>query len=184
MGRSRRCVPPDGLGHSPGERDERGAAARSHPPGEKHEWPVWIGLNDFAEEGSWVWSDDEPLEYDQWPPGEPSGDGDGAVLFSAVDYRWNDEPETNLYAYICAKKATPIEASGGDMLGCQGGHWVMGVPYTATTKVDLPPTTAFGIYKPSLYEAITPVKIPVNETAVPTQADVRQLQLVTRQLQF
>jgi hypothetical protein len=33
---------------------------------------VWIGLTDSAEEGSFVWSDDEPLEYSNWVPGQPS----------------------------------------------------------------------------------------------------------------
>ena len=42
---------------------------------------VWIGLNDVADEGSWVWSDDEPLEYSNFNPGEPSGDGDGAFIW-------------------------------------------------------------------------------------------------------
>ena len=56
------------------------------------------------------------------------------------------------------------------MIGCSGGHWVMGETYTASsTEVDLPPTTVFGIYGSNVYSVIQPVKIAMNETA-PTAA--------------
>ena len=56
-------------------------------------------------------------------------------------------PTTNAHQYICAREATPIEASGGEMNGCTNGRWVMGAPYATSSKVDLPPTTVFWIYK-------------------------------------
>ena len=98
---------------------------------------VWIGLNDADETGSWVWSDDEPLEYDNWTPGEPSGNSKQVSLESRTGNNlpggwddWNDAAQqlagsNNLLGvttcwddwndgtlpYICGKKATPSESS-------------------------------------------------------------------------
>ena len=74
--------------------------------------------------------------------------------------------------YICARKATPNVASGGEMNGCVGGRWVMGVPYTQNASITLPPTTTYGVYEPKLYDKIEPVKVELNAT-VTTAAEVR-----------
>ena len=44
--------------------------------------PFWIGCTDRTVEGTWTWSDGQPLSFTNWFPGEPSN-GDG----------WNDVPE-------------------------------------------------------------------------------------------
>eukprot|EP01046_Picozoa_sp_COSAG06_P007568 COSAG06_NODE_371_length_16707_cov_57.805576_12_plen_279_part_00 len=133
---------------------------------------VWIGLTDMVEEGSFVWSDDEPLRYSDFDPTDESqngqDDGDGVTVSSksGPDYKWRDDPETNTHPYICAKEATPTFASGGDMLGCAGGHWVMGTPYKQPTSLStrLAPTIVYGMYKESIYEDIAPRKVALNET--------------------
>jgi len=33
---------------------------------------VWIGYNELAKEGNWVWSDNSPAEYQNWNKGEPN----------------------------------------------------------------------------------------------------------------
>ena len=30
--------------------------------------PQWIGMNDFASMGDFVWSDGEPVVYEKWNP--------------------------------------------------------------------------------------------------------------------
>ena len=55
--------------------------------GASHDY--WIGLNDIAREGTWVWSDGTPVDYSAWSTittpfsrnGEPNGDGDCAQLW-------------------------------------------------------------------------------------------------------
>lgn len=51
----------------------------------------WIGLNDIAQEGTFVWSDGSPVTYLRWRSGEPNNAGGGedwGELESGGD--WND----------------------------------------------------------------------------------------------
>lgn len=61
-------------------------AARSH---------FWIGANDVAAEGTFVWVTGEPFAYTNWWSGEPNNAGDED--FVAYDFRtgwaWNDAPD-------------------------------------------------------------------------------------------
>ena len=50
------------------------------------------------------------------------------------------------------------------MLGCEGGHWVLGTPHSASSTLTLPPTTTDGLYPVKTYEAIVPTKIMFNAT--------------------
>ena len=69
--------------------------------------------------------------------------------FRSLTYcTYSREISRSLWGWICSKKATPVEASGGEMNGCTDGRWVMGTPYTVSSKVDLPPTTVFGSTRP------------------------------------
>ena len=33
----------------------------------------WIGFNDIANDGTWVWSDGTPSDYSAWSSSEPNG---------------------------------------------------------------------------------------------------------------
>jgi hypothetical protein len=62
---------------------------------------LWIGLNDVAVEGTFVWTSGEPLAYTNWNTGEPNGiTGPGEdyvyiLLPSAgpAAGKWNDNPD-------------------------------------------------------------------------------------------
>ena len=57
---------------------------------------LWIGLNDAAQEGTFVWSSGEPIGYTDWYPGEPNNynNDDYAHIWAPnqpnADRRWND----------------------------------------------------------------------------------------------
>ena len=57
----------------------------------------WIGLNDIAAAGTWVWSDGTSTDYLNWDEPEPNGaDAANCVHINPWEYtgptgQWNDE---------------------------------------------------------------------------------------------
>jgi brevican len=52
-------------------------------------------MNDWASMGDFVWSDGEPVGYDNWNPGEPQGVGERAVAIMLLGggNSWADAPD-------------------------------------------------------------------------------------------
>jgi hypothetical protein len=66
------------------------------------EW--WIGLDDIAVEGTFVWVDGTPLDFVSWAGGEPNDSGgveDCGHLASWAGGLWNDIPCDQTLAYVC-----------------------------------------------------------------------------------
>ena len=56
---------------------------------------LWIGFNDAAQEGTFVWSSGEPVAYTRWYPGEPNNFNNDDYThiyapFKNVGAQWND----------------------------------------------------------------------------------------------
>ena len=67
----------------------------------------WTGLNDQANEGSFVWSSGQYSGYTNWHSGEPNnvGNEDCMQIFRfGWDYTWNDEPCGSAFKYVCESK--------------------------------------------------------------------------------
>ena len=74
----------------------------------------WIGLNDIANEGTYLWDSGEALGYTNWHPGEPNNsNNEDAVHFCCGDGSWNDNNvNASFYGVIeTAVVATPEPAS-------------------------------------------------------------------------
>ena len=75
---------------------------------------TWIGLNDIAQEGKFVWSDGTPNDYSNCHPREPNSFGGREncvnMFHERVDSKWNDmacdndtNPNVKGTSYICKK---------------------------------------------------------------------------------
>ncbi|KAB2901385.1 MAG: hypothetical protein F9K40_08570 [Kofleriaceae bacterium] len=71
---------------------------------------IWLGIQDWDEEGEWRTLAFEPVAYTAWLDGEPNDEGDEgedcAVLLARFDPaphagRWNDVPCSLERAYVC-----------------------------------------------------------------------------------
>jgi cysteine-rich repeat protein len=66
---------------------------------------AWIGLADRDLEGSYVWSDGEPFDYEAWATFQPSDDGDtgeDCVAFRTSGL-WDDAPCGVAKGYVCER---------------------------------------------------------------------------------
>ncbi|MHC5111405.1 MAG: lectin-like protein [Planctomycetota bacterium] len=75
----------------------------------------WIGLNDRDNEGTFVWSSGEPVEFTDWSPGEPndSNGNEDAVRFFSTG-QWNDLNETGIRAAIVELPFVDCNGNGVD----------------------------------------------------------------------
>lgn len=74
----------------------------------------WIGANDIASEGAWVWADGSALAYNNWNTGEPNDAGGtqdcGVIYFSTAPQKWDDDNCALTKQAIC--EATPTGGGG------------------------------------------------------------------------
>ena len=68
----------------------------------------WVGLNDIAQEGTWVWSDGTPNDYQNWAPSEPNdylSNEDCVRTIGGLipNQKFNDAPCANPNRFVCQK---------------------------------------------------------------------------------
>jgi hypothetical protein len=67
----------------------------------------WMGLNDLAQEGRWIWENNDPVTYTNWAPNEPNSAGEeedcGVLLRYYPQHTWNDEPCRKTLFFVCEK---------------------------------------------------------------------------------
>ena len=84
---------------------------------------IWIGFNDEAVEGTFVWYDQSPVVYTNWAPGEPNnsgGDEDCTQIYP--NGSWNDLPCNIANAKsVIEVNLCPVINAGPDVTLCRGG---------------------------------------------------------------
>jgi hypothetical protein len=80
----------------------------------------WNGLNDLAEEGTFVWSSGEPVEYTNWYENEPNDWGDegedcAGQTSHLKTFGWNDSVCSMAAPYICEDRDNDNDGTS-DML--------------------------------------------------------------------
>jgi len=132
---------------------------------------VWIGFSDLEATDNWGWVDETPPEFVNWLPQHPdrnAGGGEVAALYGLdLDqrYRWVDLHADERHPYLCGMRAIPLVASGGHMLGCEQGQWVLGTPFSSTRAgLTLPRTIVYGVFPAHVYQTIVPHRVEINGT--------------------
>ncbi|XP_077573842.1 galactose-specific lectin nattectin-like [Stigmatopora nigra] len=69
---------------------------------------TWIGLHDAVEEGEYIWTNGEIVNFSGFAPSQPDGPSvnEDCVEIENQDDMWHDVPCTDLNPYVCMK---PVE---------------------------------------------------------------------------
>jgi large repetitive protein len=76
--------------------------------------PYWIGLGDAVAEGTFVWSNGDPVTYTNWNSGQPdnSGNEDCVQVWTAAG-TWNDNTSTASMRYVVELPCIPVTRTSG-----------------------------------------------------------------------
>ena len=86
----------------------------------------FIGLNDIAAEGEWVWASGEPVTFTGWLDGEPNDDfgpagEDVVMIWNRPPIGWNDIPVDSLAPFVVEFGAADTTAPTTDAKGYDDG---------------------------------------------------------------
>ncbi|KAH9498740.1 chromatin-modulating protein mrc1, partial [Bulinus truncatus] len=99
---------------------------------------VWIGLNDLRMENSFVWTDNTPVTYTNWNPGEPNNQNDEDCVSMIGGGKWNDGQCSYPLNMVACKMPMGLQLQGTPMeqRGCPAGS--TGYNAQCYTIVDTP----------------------------------------------
>ena len=64
---------------------------------------IWIGLNDKANEGTYVWDKGETFQWSSWASNEPDNDGDCVRVSKDIQFKVEDCSNTDVKSVFCMR---------------------------------------------------------------------------------
>lgn len=93
---------------------------------------IWIGFNDEAVEGNFVWYDQSPVTYTNWAPGEPNNAGGNENYVQIYpNGQWNDLAFGGAAVSVIEVNLCPVVTASPDVTICNGNT----ANLTATTTL-------------------------------------------------
>ncbi|MDW3195083.1 MAG: SdrD B-like domain-containing protein [Cytophagales bacterium] len=118
---------------------------------------IWIGLNDLASEGNFVWSNGESVTYTNWGPGEPNNNNNEDIVeMSAITGLWNDAKVSGVVpTYIVEFNSILV----GDYSIPSGSDFSVGTTEVTYTISDLSGNTATSTFNVTVADVTPPTAI-------------------------
>ena len=107
----------------------------------------WLGLNDLAEEGVWLWTDGSAPGFLNWSTNEPNNSGDEDCTQMLSTGLWNDIKCGMEYAVICEDACLPGEDQDCDGVPDQLPDDTANLPLAVEPPI---PGAAFFVFPASL----------------------------------
>ena len=149
---------------------------------------IWIGFNDEAVEGNFVWYDQSPVTYTNWATGEPNNSGGNENYVQIYpNGQWNDLAFGGAAVSIIEVNLCPVITASPDVTICNGNTAILTAsttlfgsnPYTYTwdngtigqnNSVTPTTTTEYIVTTEDRYSCTTTDTVEVTVNTVPIAA--------------
>ncbi|XP_068942367.1 macrophage mannose receptor 1 isoform X1 [Petaurus breviceps papuanus] len=95
---------------------------------QKHNAPIWIGLNSNLTQGEYTWTDKWRMRYTNWAPGEPQVKS--ACVYMDLDGFWKTAACNETYQFLCKKSDVKPSTEPPQLPGrCPDSEQISWIPF-------------------------------------------------------